>query len=42
MHEHLDRDPSQMTIGESHKHRSCLETEVIEAGPHTCSYNLSY
>ena len=37
MHEHLDRDPSQMTIGELHKHRFYLETEIIETGPDTCT-----
>ena len=28
---------SQMTIGELHKHRFYLETEVIQAGPDTCT-----
>ena len=37
MHEHLDRDPSEMTIGELHKHRFYLETEVIQTGPDTCT-----
>ena len=37
MHEDLDRDPSQMTIGELHKHRFYLETEVIQTGPDTCT-----
>ena len=35
--EDLDRDPSQMTIGELHKHRYYLETEIIETGPDTCT-----
>ena len=37
MHEDLDRDPSQMTIGELHKHRFHLETKVIQTGPDTCT-----
>ena len=37
MDEVLDKDPSQMTIGELHKHRFCLETEVIQTGPDTCT-----
>ena len=37
MHEDLDKDPSQMTIGELHKHRFYLETEVIQTGPDTCT-----
>ena len=37
MHEDLDQDPSQMTIGELHKHRFYLETKVIQAGPDTCT-----
>ena len=37
MHEDLDRDPSTMTIGELHKHRFYLETEVIQTGPDTCT-----
>ena len=28
MHEDLDKDPSQMTISELHKHRFYLETEI--------------
>ena len=39
MYEDLDKDidPSQMTIGELHKHRFYLETEVIQTGPDTCT-----
>ena len=37
MHEVLDKDPSQMTIGELHKHRFYLETEVVQNGPDTCT-----
>ena len=37
MHEDLNKDPSQMTIGELHKHRFYLETEVIQTGPDTCT-----
>ena len=37
LHEVLDRDPSQMTIGELHKHRFYLETEILETGPDTCT-----
>ena len=37
MVEDLDRDPSQMTIGELHKHRFHLETKVIQTGPDTCT-----
>ena len=37
MHEALDKDPSKMTIGELHKHRFYLETEVIQTGPDTCT-----
>ena len=37
MHEELDRDPSQMTIGELNKHRFYLETKVIQDGPDTCT-----
>ena len=37
MHEHLDRDPSQMTIFDLHKHRFYLEEEVVQNGPHTCT-----
>ena len=37
MHEDLDRDPSQMTIGELHKHRFYLEKEIVQAGPDTCT-----
>ena len=37
MHEALHRDPSQMTIGELHKHRFYLETEIIQTGPDTCT-----
>ena len=37
MHEDLDRDPSQMTIGELHKYRFYLETEIIQTGPDTCT-----
>ena len=36
LHEDLDRDPSQMTIGELHKHRFYLETEILKTGPDTC------
>ena len=37
LHEDLDRDPSEMTIGELHKHRFYLETEILETGPDTCT-----
>ena len=37
LHEDLDRDPSQMTIGELHKHRFYLETEILGTGPNTCT-----
>ena len=37
MHEDLDRDPSQMTISELHKHRFYLETKVIQIGQDTCT-----
>ena len=37
VHEDLDKDPSQMTIGELHKHRFYLETEVIQTSPDTCT-----
>ena len=37
LHEDLDRDPSVMTIGELHKHRFYLETEILETGPDTCT-----
>jgi len=37
LHEILDRDPSQMTIGELHKHRFYLETEILKTGPDTCT-----
>ena len=37
LHEDLDRDPSQMTIGELHKHRFYLETEILKTGPDTCT-----
>ena len=37
MNEDLDRDPSQMTIWELHKHRFHLETKVIQTGPDTCT-----
>ena len=36
MDEDIDRDPSEMTIGELQKHRFYLETEVIQEGPGTC------
>ena len=32
MEETLDKDPSQMTIGELHQHRFFLETELLEVG----------
>ena len=35
--EKLDRDPSEMTIGELHKHRFYLETEILKTGPDTCT-----
>ena len=34
LHEDLD---SEMTIGELHKHRFYLETEILETGPDTCT-----
>ena len=37
LHEELDRDPSEMTIGELHKHRFYLETEILKTGPDTCT-----
>ena len=37
LHEDLDRDPSEMTIGELHKHRFYLETEILKTGPDTCT-----
>ena len=35
LYEELDRDPSKMTIGELHKHRFYLETEILKTGPDT-------
>ena len=35
--EELDKDPSEMTIGELHKHRFYLETEILKTGPDTCT-----
>ena len=37
LYEDLDRDPSEMTIGELHKHRFYLETEILKTGPDTCT-----
>ena len=37
LYEDLDRDPSQMTIGELHKHRFYLETEILKTGTDTCT-----
>ena len=37
LHEDLDKDPNKMTIGELHKHRFYLETEVLKIGPNTCT-----
>ena len=37
LHEELDRDPSEMPIGELHKHRFYLETEILKTGPDTCT-----
>ena len=37
LHEDLDRDPSEMTIGELHKHRFYLETEILKTGIDTCT-----
>ena len=37
LHEELDRDPSQMTIGELHEHRFYLETKILKTGPDTCT-----
>ena len=37
LHEELDRDPGEMTIGELHKHRFYLETEILKTGPDTCT-----
>ena len=37
LHEELDMDPSEMTIGELHKHRFYLETEILKTGPDTCT-----
>ena len=37
LHEILDRDPSQMTIGELHEHRFYLETEILKTGSDTCT-----
>ena len=38
--EELDKDPSKMTIFELHKHHFYLETELLQTGPDTISYNL--
>ena len=35
MTEDLDKDPSEMTIFELHKHRFYLETELLQTGPDT-------
>ena len=35
--EELDKGPSEMTIGELHKHRFYLETEFLKTGPDTCT-----
>ena len=35
--ESLDKDPRKMTIGELHKHRFYLETELFETGTDTCT-----
>ena len=37
LHEELYRDPSEMTIGELHKHRFYLETEILKTGSDTCT-----
>ena len=37
LYEDLDRDPSQMIIGELHKHCFYLETEILKTGPDTCT-----
>ena len=37
LHEDLDRDPSEMTIDELHKHRFYLETKILKIGPDTCT-----
>ena len=37
MHEELDRDSSQMTIGELNDHRFYLETKLVQNGPDTCT-----
>ena len=37
LYEKLDKDPSKMTIGELHKHRFYLETEILKTGPDTCT-----
>ena len=37
MNEHLDKDPSQMTIFDLHKHRCFLEQEVVQDGLYTCT-----
>ena len=33
----LDRDPSQMTIGELNKYHFYLETKILQTGPDTCT-----
>ena len=37
LHEELDKDPSQMTIGELHEHRFYLETEILKTGEDSCT-----
>ena len=37
LRETLDRDPSQMTIGELHEHRFYLETEILKTGEDSCT-----
>ena len=37
LYEELDKDPSEMTIGELHKHRFYLETEILKTGADTCT-----
>ena len=37
LREELDRDPSQMTIGELHQHRFYLETKLLKTGADSCT-----
>ena len=37
LHEDLDRDPSQMTIGKLHEHCFYLGTEILITGAYSCT-----